>query len=338
MIAHSKPLIEQADCVAVGATLDSGMIAAGGKVREFEEQVARFHGGAGCVALGSGTAALALALTALRVGAGDEVVLPTYVCRSVAVAVKAVGATPVLCDIGERWTMIPVNVARVLTPRTKAIVVIHTFGIAADTDDFRQFGVPVIEDCCQSFGTLRNGAAVGTVGDLCFFSFHATKCLTTGEGGMVMAGTTEMREKLEDSSEKWKLLSPMSDMEAALGMRQLSHYDRFLARRGEIAGRYFKELPHRFTVRFAEVADRTNFFRFPVTHGGGYEKIAGYCHSRGVGVRRGVDALLHREYGLPDAAFPVAVEMFGMTASLPLYPAMTDEEIQTVCEVMNEVG
>jgi len=329
-ITHSKPWIDDSDVRAMRQSMSSGMIAAGDNVREFEEAVAGYYGTAGCVAAGSGTAAIILALKALKIGTGDEVILPTYVCVSVANAVRAVGATPILCDVGKQWNMTPKEVEPHISKKTKAIIVVHIFGIAADTAAFLDFGVPVIEDCCQAFGSLTKGTKTGTVGTFGIFSFNAIKCLTTGEGGMATSIDPALVGRMRELKASNEVASPMSDMQAALGLNQLARYDEILKRRLAIAERYFERLPKRLTARLSEVSKESIFFRFPLIVSEDFEALRRACEERGFAVRKGVDALIHRQFGLPDEAFPNACELFKKTLSLPIYPALKEKELEIV--------
>src|SRR2546429_949545 len=167
IIPHSQPWLTDADHKAVADVLCSGMIAAGALVEQFEGELSRYLGLISGVAASSGTDALFLALKSLTVAAGDEVVLPTYVCRSVWDAICATGATPVLCDIGDDWCMNAETISPHLNARTKAIIVVHTFGIVADVEAICRMGVPAIEDCCQALGAKSKDRLAGTSGALC---------------------------------------------------------------------------------------------------------------------------------------------------------------------------
>src|SRR5882672_11343027 len=182
-ILHSKPWITDADNAALADLMRSGMLAQGTKTAEFERAVSEWVGVKDSgVAVGSGAASIVLALDALGIGSGDEVVLPTYVCPKVPEAVLTTGATPVLCDMSDYWTLKPDNVEPYVSPRTKALIVPHLYGIFSDTRSFHRFGIPVIEDCAQAIG--HAGKRPPSSGDIAIFSFHPTKLLTTGEGGM----------------------------------------------------------------------------------------------------------------------------------------------------------
>ena len=143
LIPHSKPWITDADRQALEQVLGTRMLAQGERTRQFEQAVSEWVGGAGGVAVGSGSAALVLALTALEVGGGDEVVLPTYVCPSVLEAVLTVGAVPVLCDVGPNWVVTDETIAAAVTRRTKALIIPHLYGIFAHVESFKRFRVPM---------------------------------------------------------------------------------------------------------------------------------------------------------------------------------------------------
>jgi UDP-4-amino-4-deoxy-L-arabinose-oxoglutarate aminotransferase len=337
MISHSKPWITEADREAVGHVLSGGMVAQGRLVEEFEARAGDYLGAGGGVAAASGTAALLLALRALGVGAGDEVILPTYVCKSVLEAVTTLGARGVLCDVGDGWNMTPREVAPHVTARTAAIIVVHIFGIAADARAFREFGVPLVEDCCQAFGAKVGQDFAGTIGAAGVYSFHAIKCLTTGEGGLAVSndpGLLERMRGLRDGGEGLapaRVAAPLTDMQAALGLSQLARYEEFQSRRLKIAARYFDGLRD-CPVRLPEGARGASmFYRFPVRAGGGdFRDQRRRFEGRGVQTRRGVDRLLHRFLGLDPELFPNAEKLFRETVSLPIYPALADAEIEQV--------
>ena len=334
MISHSKPWITETDRHAVDQVLATGMIAQGAMVADFEAKVAAYLGLAGGVAVSSGTAALVLALKALGVTRNDDVIAPTYVCKNVVDAVLCAGAKPVLCDVGNDWNMTAATVAPKVTARTAAIIVVHLFGIPTDTNSFAQFGVPIVEDCCQAFGARLNGAHVGSFATVGVFSFHATKCLTTGEGGIVVSNDADLLVRMRDlrngsdSFADGRVASPITDIQAALGLSQLARYPQFLARRQEIADLYFSELRTCSIELPVMVRGRSIFFRFPVRVRGNLERYEGEFRELNVRVRPGVDALLHRAMGVDPRLFPVAETLFAETLSIPIYPALQDEELE----------
>jgi UDP-4-amino-4-deoxy-L-arabinose-oxoglutarate aminotransferase len=332
-IPHSKPLLEAEDHAALADALASGMIASGERAERFEREVADREGLPEALTCASGTAALVLALRALGIGAGKEVILPTYVCSEVLAAVLSVGATPVLCDIGPAWLMTPESVLARMTPKVGAIILVRIFGYAAPAMPFASFGVPIILDAAQAFGTPDTEGAEALV-----LSFHATKCLATGEGGMVLfrdpAPAARARALRDGHGEK--VPSPFSDLQAALGLSQLRAYPRFLARRRQLAARYRQALADtKVTLPVFSAADV--IFRFTVLWDRGFEQAAPLFAKKGVQVRRGVDALLHRNLGGSDSDFANACDRFEKTISLPLYPALRDEEADTVLAAAVEI-
>jgi perosamine synthetase len=307
------------------------MVAEGDASRKLEGAAAKYLGQAGGVATPDGTTALYLALRALDIGPSDDVVVPTYVCEAVAQAVRWTGATPVLCDIGDDWCVNADTVKRALTKRTKAVVLVHTFGIVAETRPIVALGLPVIEDLAQAFGASSKDGKAGGFGDLSIASFHATKCLTTGEGGMAFARDEQMLARLRALKASAHRL-PLSNLQAALGLSQLQRYDEFLSRRGRIAERYRQALPDRLLPPKA-VLERTIHFRFPVRVELGVEELMAAFEARGVLAKRGVDALLHQEAG----AFAGAESAFEHTLSLPIHPSMSAEEIDRAVETAQQV-
>jgi UDP-4-amino-4-deoxy-L-arabinose-oxoglutarate aminotransferase len=284
-----------------------------------------------------------LALKALDIGAGDEVILPTYVCRNVLEAVVSSGAQPVLCDVGDGWNMTAETVAPMVTQKTAAIILVHIYGIPADTQAILNLGVPVVEDCAQALGAQVAGAKVGTSGVIGMFSFHATKCLTTGEGGLAASNdptTVSKMRALRDGSENLpaeRLTSPMTDLQAALGMSQLSRYPQFLSRRKQIADAYYEKLDGCAVELPISIRENSIFFRFPLRVAGDFDGLRQRFEELGVQVRRGVDALLHRRLRLDAAAFPNAERAFADTVSIPIYPAMSDQEIERVILACQEI-
>ncbi len=188
LISHSRPTLDRGDVRAVAQTVRSGWPAQGAHVEQFERRMAAFIGARGGVAVNSGTAALKLALLALGVTRGDDVILPSYVCAAPWLAVRSVGAVPTLVDIEpDSYAIDPVRVKKAMTKRTRAIIVPHLFGLPADLTRLQALHVPLIEDFAQALGVTERGRRVGSVGAAAICSFYATKLLCTGEGGMLLS-------------------------------------------------------------------------------------------------------------------------------------------------------
>ena len=340
-IPHSKPWITADDMAAVSSVLSSAMLAQGDHTRALERRLAAWMNATGGVAVASGSAGIVLALHGLGVGPGDEVVLPTYVCRSVLEAALSTGATAVLTDVGQGWLMTPADARRALGSRTRAIVVPHLYGVFADIDSFRALGVPIVEDCAQAL----DAAGKRTVkGDVAVFSFHPTKCLTAGEGGMVIAANAGLLEKMrtyrDGAADGYgaRLFSPLSDIAAGLALAQLDRYEEGLARRREIADSYRSAVESCCAGALNRAAlDDSMYFRFPLRLPGGLDACQQAFAAFGVQVRKGVDVLLHRGMGLADQSFPVAVDLFDTTVSLPIYPALSRSQELRCIEAITQL-
>lgn len=333
-IPHSKPWISDQDRLAVLNTLAGNMIAQGEKVRAFENAVRAYVGAEDAIAVASGSSAIVLALATLSVGSGDEVVLPTYVCQSVLDAVMSIGAIPVICDVDSTGVISPAVVSKTLTKRTKAIIAVHIFGRPCDIFALRSFGVPVVEDACHAFGLSLGGKLAGTQGDIGVYSFHATKCLTTGEGGMLVSHKPELAHRARELAnggavERQRFFAPLSDIQASLGLSQLARYRDFLNRRN-IIRKQFMQAAQEIGLRYGHLNDSEALFRFTVLVDKPFNELQHKFCNHGISVRKGVDELLHRIVGLSDAAFPCATELFQKTVSFPFYPSLTESEVRAI--------
>ena len=266
-LPFARPSITDAERKAVLEVLDSGWLTTGPKAKEFETAFASFVGTQHAVALNSATAALHLALEALGVGRGDEVIVPTWTFASSAEVVAYLGATPVLVDIDARTLNLDVDtVVRAVTPRTRAVIAVHIAGRPLKIEDLvaalDPLGIPVVEDAAHSFPSRigQGGRFAGTVGRIGAFSFYATKTITTGEGGMLVTDDDDLAARtrlmslhgigrdawkryaaggswyyeIEDAGYKYNL----TDMAAALGLAQLARADELLAARLELVRWY----------------------------------------------------------------------------------------------------
>lgn len=331
-ILHSKPWITEEDKKAITNVMDSGFIGAGSITKKFEKEFAEWVGSSlSGVAVSSGTAAVYLALKTIDVKKGDEIILPTYVCHNVLEAVITAGATPMLCDVGANWVVEPKNIDPLITKDTKAIIVPHMYGIFADVQEFKKFGLIIIEDCAQAIGDKSIDKING---DIAVFSFQPTKCLTSGEGGMLVSldpdnikKATVLRDGCEDNLVP-RIFSPMSDINSALGLNQLRRYANFLDKRRKIAGQFLTDLAaiDQLLINYDAKAS-SMYFRLPIKAKGGLDKYQPLFAEKKIHVRKGVDKLLHRLMGIDDDKYPMATHLFNSTISLPIYPALADSEI-----------
>lgn len=334
-IPHSRPTLGQEEIKSVAAVIQSGHIAEGEVVQKFEHAFAEKLNVSHAVATSSGTAALHLALMSLGIGADDEVIIPSYVCSALLYAVQYIGATPVVADIDPvTHNIAPQDVQKRVTPRTKAIIVPHLFGLAADLDKLAVFGVPLIEDCAQAVGATYQQRPLGTFGDAAIFSFYATKVMTTGEGGMFVSDSKDVIERARDlktydqkEATNLRFNYKMTDIGAALGLVQLSRLDAFVGRRREIARRYVESFkPLNLKLPFD---DREHlYYRFVVNLEKDYELSIRKLTQKGIGCARPVFLPIHRH--LKIHGYPVSDEAWRTSLSIPIYPSLTDNEIERI--------
>ena len=318
-----------------------GWVAQGPEVAAFEHELAARLGTAEAAAVASGSAALELALRALDVGPGHEVVIPSYVCDALHHAVRRVGAAPVLADADPATLLLSAkDAATRLTARTRALIVPHAFGLAVDLAPFLALGVPVIEDCAQALGAQHETGPAGSAGALGVCSFYATKLLTTGEGGAV-AGPARLVARvrdLRDYDEREDLLprvnAKLTDLAAALGRSQLARFDAFIARRRAIAARYRARLAGAPCALPPDAGPRHVYHRFVVELERSPAEVQAALQARGVAARRPVFRPAHRALGLEG--FPEAERLWRRTLSIPCYPALADAEVDTVAAALRE--
>lgn len=322
LIPHSRPTITDNDVNAVLEQLKTEYLACGSRNAEFEDLIATRHNYEEITCVNSGRIALQQLLNAAGIGDGDEVLLSSYVCSSVLHSVIQTGATPVFYDIDESWCPSAASIIGKLTSKSRAVIIIHIYGIDGSHTDLDDLPILVIDDLCQAFG-LRPKFSPNQAA---FFSFNATKCITTGEGGALY-----LRSDLVSNSGAIK--STHSDLQGSLGVSQERQYDNFLRRRHEIARFYLSELPESILGATWTISNRTLWFRFPVTIDSGVTEFCEKMFLNGVTVRRGVDALLHSEWS-GDDSLEGAEKMFETTASLPIYPALTDSQVELICDAV----
>jgi perosamine synthetase len=256
LIPLSAPAITEADIAAVTAVLRTPTLSLGPELAAFESELAAYLGMEHAVAVSSGTAALHLALLTLGVGEGSEVILPSFAFAGVVNAVFQARATPVLAEIDSlTLNLDPAAVERAITPRTRAILAIHTFGVPAEMDALgslaRCHGLALVEDACEAIGARFRGRRAGSFGDLSVLGFYPNKQMTTGEGGAVLARDPahaarlrRLRNQGRDPGAGWlDLVEPgynyrLSELACALGRAQLQRMDEALAQRRQAAERY----------------------------------------------------------------------------------------------------
>lgn len=343
MIPHSKPTINEEDIEAVAGIMRSGYIAQGRKVEEFEREMASYIGVNGAVALSSGTVSLHLSLLSLGIKEGDEVIIPSYTCSAILNAVMATGAKPRLVDIEKgTYNMDPDIVGNYLKKRKvkkpRAIILVHSFGQPADIEAFLnisdEYGIPLIEDSAQALGATFKGKRVGSFGLISILSFYATKVITTGEGGMLLSDSRDILEKARDMREydkkeyfKIRYNYKMTDMAAALGLSQLRRLPSFLKRRAVIADAYNSALK-RNEGRRARDEGRI-YYRY-VLESSHLNRLIGLMEREGISCRRPIFKPLHHYTG--ERGFSNSDDAWERSISIPIYPALTPEEIQKITD------
>ncbi len=336
-IPHSKPTLGEDEAQAAAQVVRSGYIAEGPKTAALETELANLLGVKHAVAVNTGSSALHLALLALGVGEGDEVILPSYVCTALLNAVHYVRATPVLADVDASLNLDPADCKRKRTRRTAAIIAPHLLGNPAAIDDLLALGPPVIEDCAQAIGaTLPDAAPAGSRGTLAVFSFYATKMLAAGECGAVAGDSAKLLDKvrdLKDYDERPRYTVrynyKCNDLAAAIACCQLRRLPEFVARRREIAMLYAKTLGDACELLpAAEAIPRASCFRFVLLTKGRAKSIIDQLQTQGVIARRPVFKPLHRYLG--QAGFPATDRAWRSAVSLPIYPSLSRAESQRV--------
>jgi perosamine synthetase len=361
-IELTAPCLDEADLQSMADAVHRRAVVEGEITRSFEKDCCDLLGGAGAVATDSCTSALLLALATLGIRPGDEVILPSYTCVAVLNAVVQSGARPRLadnaCDVARMdYNMTVASVAKALSPRTRCIVVPHMFGVPVAIDALVALGIPVVEDITLSLGADYKGRPVGAWGAIAVTSFHASKMIACGEGGMLIANSPALYERarhlngwsadqaalrlIEQTMEPYELRYSfrLSDVAAALGRSQLRKLPAFLSRRRDLARRYTTSLAGIPQLAVPTVSEDTNvFFRYLVAWAGGglTEMIRGFA-AAGIEVGRGVYPPLHRYLGLPAADYPGAEQAVQTLLSIPLYPGLSDEQVERILAASTSV-
>jgi dTDP-4-amino-4,6-dideoxygalactose transaminase len=263
------------------------------------------------------------------------------VCLALLNAVHYVHATPVLADIDPTTqNMDPDDVKKRLTRRTKAIIVPHMFGLAANLESLLTLGVPIIEDCAQAVGTTYNGRTVGAFGHVAVFSFYATKVITTGEGGMVLSNSQDILHRVRDLRECDQKDDPgvrynykMTDMQAALGIAQLGQLDGFIKARRSIAQRYteaFSTLP----VVLPPRDDGHIYYRYVVRVEDDARPVIDRLSQKRIQCAQPVYKPLHSYLG--NANCPKTEEVWIQSVSIPIYPSLSEKDVDEVADSVTE--
>jgi len=341
MIKQSMPLIAEEDFSYIEQIVKTGQIAKGKFVEALQMGMSREIGVRYSFAASSGTAALHLALLSLGIKEGDEVIMPSYVCSALLNAVNYVKAVPVLADIDpETFNLTPDTIKSVLSRKTKAAIVTHTFGFPADLDGILKLGIPVLEDCAHSLGALYKAKATGAKGKVSVFSFYATKMLSAGEGGMICTNDFKLAERISDLNDpdarddyRLRYNYKMSDLTAGFALSQLKKIKYFVGRRALIAAKYkaaFASLPVSFQKQLPVTCP--NFYRFVICISKAKDAIR-FMQDRKVAGDRPVYRPLHH-YIRASGSFPGSDTVWAKAVSIPIYPALKDKQVSKIIKTV----
>lgn len=364
VIPVAEPSLGEEELRNVIEAVKSGWISSKGHfIGKFEEEFARYIGVQHGIATSSGTTALHLALVALGIGPGDEVIIPDLTFASAANAIIYTGARPVLVDVHpDYWCLDPKKIEGNMTSKTKAIIVVHLYGHPCNMNLINKVaqkqGIYTVEDCAEAHGTEYKGRKVGIFGDVSCFSFYGNKIITTGEGGMCLTNDNELSEKMRilrdhgmvPEKRYWHELIGfnyrMTNMQAAVGIAQLKKLDKFIKRRREIAKVYNElledvkgltlppEMPWAKNVYwlYSMLVDKR-------TYGVNRDKLAEKLAKHGIETRHFFYPLHvmppYRVYA--NSAYPVTEKLAEAGINLPSSTNLRDEEIYRIVKVIRDL-
>ena len=362
---------DEREIEAVAETLRSGWITMGQRTLDFEANFAQELGeGAQCLAVSNGTAALHIAVLALGIKPGDEVIVPALTFIADINVVSMAGAVPVLADVTSLsdWAMSPSDIERNITPRTKAILIVHYAGYACDMDAIldicRRHNLPLIEDCAHAPGGSYKGRKLGTFGEVSAWSFFTNKNLSVGEGGMVVTRDTVLFQKCKNlrshgmtvasfdrmagRASTYDVIEPglnyrLDEMRAALGLVQLGKLGDSNKSRHELTARYFARLDKtpRLSVPFRYFDRGTPTWHImPILLDVGVDRQKVIDGLKDAGVQSSVHYPAIQEftaYRDCRGVVPLAREISARELTLPLYPTMTEAQVDYVCDALEKV-
>lgn len=377
-IPFALPDIGDAEIAAVTEALRSGWVTTGPKTKAFEQAFTEYlGGGVESIAVNSATAGLHLALEALGIGSGDEVIAPSMTFTATVEVVRYLGADPVIVDIDPVTLNIdPERIRAAITPRTKAIMPVHYGGLACDMDSIlaiaREHGLKVVEDAAHALPTTWKGALVGQLAsDITVFSFYANKTMTTGEGGMVVTRDPELAKRMRvmrlhginrDAFDRFVSKTPawyyevvapgykynLTDIASAMGLQQLARLPAFVERRQHLAVRYMSGLADLPLILPADAPEGDqhawHLYVIRLSDAAKVDRNAVIQALSDHGIGTSVHYVpLHRQpywrdrYGLTPEMFPHADKAYQTMLSIPLFTAMSDADQQRVIDALRDV-
>jgi perosamine synthetase len=361
MIPMAQPVLGEAEERAVLEVLRSGQLSLGPRLPEFERAFAARLGAKHASAVSSGTAALHLALRAVGVSEGDEVVTSPLSFVASANAILYERATPVFADIDPVTLNIdPDAAAAGITGRTTALLPVHIFGYPADVAALERHGLPIVEDACEALGAIHaDGTVVGARGHPATFAFYANKQLTTGEGGMLTMGSAEHKERVDSERNQGRAPNMdwldhdrlgfnyrLDDIACALGLAQLERLDGMLADRARVASWYREALAGTEVTLPCEDAGGhvRGWFVYVIQLPHGVDRDAAIValRERGVQSKPYLPAIhlmsFYRErFGHREGEFPICEDVAARSVALPFFPEMTEGQVARVAEAVTTV-
>jgi dTDP-4-amino-4,6-dideoxygalactose transaminase len=356
MIPISKPTIGEAEKQAVLEVLESGMLAQGARTARFEERFAQVCGVKHAIATSSGTTSLHIALLANGIGEGDEVITTPFTFIASANAILFAGAKPVFVDIDpETFNIDPRQVAKAVTPRTKAILPVHLYGYMCDMDALQaiadRHGLQIIEDACQAIGAAYHGKPAGSLGTGCF-SLYATKNVMSGEGGMITTNDDSVAEKcrlLRSHGMKRRYYHDMlgfnfrmTDLCAAIGLAQIDRLEEFTAKRRANAAYYNLKIESVITPKVKPGYDHV-WHQYTIRVDGGRDRDAAVKQLSEAGIGTGVfyPVPAHlQEYMceiVGEVNLPIAEQLAREVISLPVHPQLSQADLDVIVTAVNRL-
>ncbi len=325
-------------------------------IKEFENKLLKYIGRKYAMTCTSGTTALHLALMALEIEEGDEVMCPSYVSVALLHAINYLKAKPKLTDCNfdvkkGDFNMSVSDTQDKISPETKAIIVPHMFGYPAEIDKIIELGIPVIEDATISLGGSYKGKKIGTFGEISLFSFHYSKMMTTGEGGVLLTDSKELFDKIRFLADKESTvisqrLDPnpdyhvqynymMDGLSSVLGISQLSQLNWFVKRRKEIAKTYSKHLKN---IAEVPIFFKDNiFWRYIIKTKKDSRDLIKEGLKYGIEFGRGVFPPLHKYLKMDDKLFPNTEKTISSVMAVPIYPSLEEKEIHYIIKILKKI-
>jgi len=362
-IPLSGPDITEAEIDAVAAVMRSGRLSLGPKLEEFEAALANYVGARYAVGVSSGTAGLHLMVRALGIGEGDEVIMPSFTFIAVANAVRFERAAPVFADIDPSTLNIdPAAVEATITPRTRAILAVHTFGVPADIEKLAAIAAKhqliLIEDACEALGAEWRGKKAGAFGQAGVFGFYPNKQITTAEGGAVVTNNEKLAARLRSLRNQGRTPTGewfehneigynyrLSELHAAMGIEQLKRIETILARRMQIARSYNEQLRvcQQILLPLSELADgRISWFVYVIRLAKEFsyaqrDAVVEAMGKRGIACGRYFAPVhLQRPYKVEGCSLPVTESVAERTIALPFFNALSEDQIDEACSALRE--